>query len=229
MAVVRYKDLCIDASGDERLGRFWAAALGLRFEPDGRAGTLIGDVPEQRVWMNPVPEPKTAKHRVHIDVNTASVEDLVALGAAVLEPAEDSGRPWTVLADPEGGEFCAFVRDPEHLPAYRLHELVIDAVDPRAIAAWWAEVFGATVDGREDRNWWWLTEIPGLPFLSWDFVPVPEPKVVKNRIHWDVTTESVEVLVAAGATVLRAQDDEIGWTVCADPEGNEFCAFAGQH
>ena len=33
-------------------------------------------------------------------------------------------------------------------------------------------------------------------------------------------------LVAAGAVVLRAQDDEIRWTVMADPEGNEFCVFA---
>jgi hypothetical protein len=32
-------------------------------------------------------------------------------------------------------------------------------------------------------------------------------------------------LVAAGATVLRARDDAIGWTILADPDGNEFCAF----
>ena len=57
------------------------------------------------------------------------------------------------------------------------------------------------------------------------FVPVPEPKTVKNRIHWDVDTADVGQLVAAGATVLRERDDEIGWTVLADPEGNEFCAF----
>jgi glyoxalase superfamily protein len=56
-------------------------------------------------------------------------------------------------------------------------------------------------------------------------VPVPEPKTVKNRIHLDVTTGSVDDLVAAGATVLRAKDDEIGWAVLADPDGNEFCAF----
>ncbi len=57
---------------------------------------------------------------------------------------------------------------------------------------------------------------------------MPEPKTAKNRIHWDVTVESVDDLVGAGATVLRERDDEISWTVCADPEGNEFCAFT-QH
>jgi hypothetical protein len=98
-------------------------------------------------------------------------------------------------------------------------------VDPRPIAAWWADVFGATLEGRDDRDWWWITGIPGLPYLSWDFVPVPEPKIVKNRIHWDVTVDAVDDLVAAGATVLREPDDEISWTICADPEGNEFCAF----
>jgi predicted enzyme related to lactoylglutathione lyase len=226
MAVARYKDLCIDSALDERLGRFWASVLGLRFEPDGAAGTLVGDIPEERVWMNVVPEPKTVKHRVHIDVTAASVDDLVAQGASVLEPAAEYGRAWTVLADPEGGEFCAFVRAPDTLSRYRLYELVIDAVDPRPIAAWWADVFGATLEGRDDRDWWWITGIPGLPYLSWDFVPVPEPKTVKNRIHWDVTVDAVDDLVAAGATVLREPDEEISWTVCADPEGNEFCAFA---
>ncbi len=135
MAVARYKDLCIDSSTGETLGRFWAAALGLRFRADGHAGTLVGDVSEQRIWMNEVPEARTVKQRVHIDVNTTSIDDLVALGATVLEPAAEFDRAWTVLADPEGGEFCAFVRDPGTLSTYRLYELVIDSVDPRPIAA----------------------------------------------------------------------------------------------
>ena len=52
----------------------------------------------------------------------------------------------------------------------------------------------------------------------------------KNRIHLDVTTPDLDALVAAGATILRPQDADhvgggIGWTVMADPDGNEFCAF----
>jgi hypothetical protein len=58
-----------------------------------------------------------------------------------------------------------------------------------------------------------------------DFVPVPEPKTVKNRIHWDVTVPGAAPLVEAGAIVLREPDAEISWHVLADPEGNEFCAF----
>ena len=54
---------------------------------------------------------------------------------------------------------------------------------------------------------------------------MPEPKTAKNRIHLDVTTPDLDALVAVGAVVLRPQDQEIGWTVLADPDGNEFCAF----
>ena len=53
---------------------------------------------------------------------------------------------------------------------------------------------------------------------------MPEPRTVKNRIHWDVLG-SVDSLQAAGAMVLRRPDEDTGWTVMADPDGNEFCAF----
>jgi hypothetical protein len=63
--------------------------------------------------------------------------------------------------------------------------------------------------------------------MFWVFQRVPEPKTVKNRVHWDVTLvdTTIDGLVAAGATLLRPKDDEIHWWVMADPEGNEFCAF----
>jgi hypothetical protein len=58
--------------------------------------------------------------------------------------------------------------------------------------------------------------------------PVPEPETAKNRVHRDVdlTGPDPSALVAEGASVLRASDDEISWWIMADPEGNEFCAFA---
>jgi hypothetical protein len=60
------------------------------------------------------------------------------------------------------------------------------------------------------------------------FGGVPEPKTVKNRIHWDVDTDDLQLLLDHGASVLRERDETIGWTVMADPEGNEFCAFTPQ-
>ena len=53
-----------------------------------------------------------------------------------------------------------------------------------------------------------------------------DDRIVKNRWHWDVTTDDVAGLVAAGAVVVRPPDADIRWTVLADPQGNEFCAFA---
>ncbi len=120
MTIARYKDLCIDANDPVRLGRFYAdvLSLDLQVDDDGDAH-LIGAAPQETVWINEVPEPKSVKHRVHVDVNTRAVADVEAAGATVLDDllhagatllrAQDDEIDWTVLADPEGNEFCAFV------------------------------------------------------------------------------------------------------------------------
>jgi Glyoxalase-like domain len=221
MAIARFKDLCLDAVDPVRLGAFWASVLGRTWQAqDGGDGLLTGPTRRHTIWVNQVPEAKTVKHRVHLDVYARDLADLQALGATVVEQRHGT-RTWTVMADPEGGEFCAFLR-PE-IPAERQHALVVDSADPQAQARWWASVYGTAV--IENAGGCTLKEVPGMPILTMDFVPVPEPKTVKNRIHWDVTVPSVEPLVAAGAALLREPDDDIRWHVLADPEGNEFCAF----
>jgi hypothetical protein len=214
----------MDTTGGERLGRFWADVAGLEFRPDEESGNVVGPTEGHGIALCRVPESKTVKHRVHLDVYAASVDDLVARGAAVVLPAEESGFRWTVMADPEGGEFCAFPKDASAMPGYRVHGLVVDAVDPKANAQWWADVLGGELGGDEEKGWWWLENVPSMPILTMDFVPVPEPKTVKNRIHWDVVS-TVGAMREKGATLLRARDDEISWDVMTDPEGNEFCVF----
>ncbi len=237
----RWYELCMDTSEhSDRLGRFWAAAIGgeVRAPAGPTDEPVIGDVEVPGVEnggisMCPVPESKTVKHRVHLDIYSETVEELEARGATVLLRAEDSGHPWTVMADPEGGEFCAFLRAPAELPAYRLHGVVVDCADPGAVARWWGERFGCAVDDNDGRGFFTLGDVPGMPILTFDFVPVPEPKTVKNRIHWDVFGHVAD-FEAAGATLLRARDGDraagdgssIWWDVMADPEGNEFCVFA---
>src|SRR5438093_11492358 len=142
MALATCKALCIDAGDAAKLARFWAGVLDLsvRDHDDGDAD-LSGATPEHTIWVNRVPEAKTVKHRVHWDIYTTNLAELETLGA---QRVPDGEFPkWTVLSDPEGGEFCAFLVD--ELPADRLHGLVVDSVDPHAQAAWWGEVYGATV------------------------------------------------------------------------------------
>ena len=218
MAIATWQDLCVDAVDADVLGRFWAHALNLTFTPhdDGDA-QLDGPTPEHRVWINTVPEPVTVKQRVHLDVHAGSVDDVLALGAT---PEDVDSFRWKVLRDPEGGELCVFVRD--EVPDYRLYEIVVDSDDPYAIARWWADALGGTYGEKAGAGEAWVEEIPGAPFDCLVFGAVPEPKTVKNRIHWDVRTDDVALLVDAGATVLHRLPR---WTVMADPEGNEFCAF----
>jgi hypothetical protein len=223
MAIAQFKDLCLDAGDPARLGAFWASVLGRTWEAkDDGDGLLTGPTPQHTIWVNRVPEAKSVKQRVHLDIYARDLAGLQALGATVVEPWHGT-RAWTIMADPEGGEFCAFLR-PE-IPAERLHGLVVDSADPRAQARWWAGVYGTGV--TENDGWFTLEGVPGMPILTMDFVPVPEPKTVKNRIHWDVTVPSVAPLAAAGATVLREPGGDISWHVLADLEGNEFCAFTG--
>ncbi|GIG59914.1 hypothetical protein Lfu02_42860 [Longispora fulva] len=63
-----------------------------------------------RVLFQVVPEPKSAKNRMHLDLHVpdqaATVARLVELGATVTGHGEEGGRGWTVMADPEGNEFC---------------------------------------------------------------------------------------------------------------------------
>jgi hypothetical protein len=222
VALAVFEDICIDASSPGLIEPFWAAALGWKLvrRPSG-AVWLEAPGSTSKLWVNEVPEPRTVKQRVHLDIHCSDVTELLALGATVLaEPAP--GRRWWVLADPEGGELCAFARDEP--PQNRLYELVVDAVDALAIAQWWAEVFGVPANGAEYGAY--LESVPGLPAEFLVFQDVPEPKRVKNRVHWDVGAESpgaLPALVERGATVVREPTDDDEWHVMADPEGNEFC------
>ena len=218
-ARVEFKDLCLDVNDLVAAAEFWAPVLGLTAELRDQVALLTDGVANHTTWLNLVPERHSVKNRVHLDVHTSSIESLVQRGAGVIMKHEH----WTVMADVEGGEFCAFVREPSALPRYRLYELMVDAADPKRIAGWWADRFGTVAKTDEQHGFSWLEPVAGLP---WDviFDVVPEPKTVKNRVHWDVFGETEELL-GVGATLLRRRDGVIEWDILADPEGNEFCVF----
>ncbi len=93
--------LCLDVKGPE-VGEFWANALRVTLKPGDDPddpGALIG-LEGVLMELEPVPEPKVTKNRVHFDLHVRSVEEVTNLGATVVLPAEKSGLPWTVLEDP---------------------------------------------------------------------------------------------------------------------------------
>ena len=236
MPDVVFKDLCIDVTlGEGRpraVAQFWGAALQQPVvEHEGGDFHLeppMGGSTERTVWINGVPEPIVGKSRVHLDLRVPGGDPvpLIAAGARVVrEPGDD---PWYVLNDPDGVALCVFGPNRQYPDAPNgPFELVVDSLDPLRIATWWAARTGGTVGRRQGAEFVWVEGAAGFPFMFWVFTAVPEPKTVKNRVHWDVklADATVDDLVDAGATLLRMRDGEIDWWVMADPEGNEFCAF----
>jgi hypothetical protein len=114
------------------------------------------------------------------------------------------------------------------MPA-RFKDLCLDATDDRALADWWCSAMGYRLKlgtkGDYVGKWIGAIEDPtGAGPVIW-INRVPEAKTVKNRMHLDVVGDTQE-LIALGATLIRARDEEIYWDVLTDPEGNEFCAFS---
>lgn len=108
------------------------------------------------------------------------------------------------------------------------YQLVVDCHDPHALARFWAAVLdqkilyeaGDEVIVGADRY-----AYPGLVFI-----PAPEGKTIKNRLHIDLDPDDqaaeVERLLALGARPADVgQGDDVTWVVLADPEGNEFCVL----
>ena len=115
--------------------------------------------------------------------------------------------------------------------------LDVDCGDPTATARFWGGVFGVEPKHEggscaDDPPEW--TVQPPDSSVTLLFLSVPEPKTVKNRLHFDLTPDpgqrdaEVERLLALGATrVDVGQTGEESWVVLADPEGNELCVLSG--
>lgn len=105
--------------------------------------------------------------------------------------------------------------------------VTFDCVDPMRLAAFWAAALGSNVDedSTPERAW---VEPAGWGGPNLWFQRVPEPKVAKNRQHFDLRAvgaleAEVRRLADLGAVERRRQVDLV---VMEDPEGNEFCVEA---
>ncbi|HEY8652220.1 MAG TPA: VOC family protein [Dermatophilaceae bacterium] len=110
--------LAIDAMEPRRVADFWAAALGWQIIDEDDDGVSIA--PTTGAWPTidvfRVPESKSVKNRLHLDLraNGTSTDDevnrLLQLGARMADVGQSPDSTWTVLADPEGNEFCVLSR-----------------------------------------------------------------------------------------------------------------------
>ncbi len=116
------------------------------------------------------------------------------------------------------------------------HNLTFDCADARARARFWSHLTGWNLYYDDDPE---VVVAPTYPYDGTGllFIPVPEGKTAKNRVHLDLQPEGVtrdEAVVQAmalGASVLadHRRPDGTGWVTMADPEGNEFCLERSAH
>jgi predicted enzyme related to lactoylglutathione lyase len=114
--------------------------------------------------------------------------------------------------------------------AVHIHNITFDCADARALAEFWQVLTGWNIYYDDDPE---VVLAPTFPYdgTGMLFIPVPEGKSAKNRLHLDLSPEQgtrdemVEAAVAAGATVVgdHRTPDGMGWVTLTDPEGNEFC------
>ena len=109
-----------------------------------------------------------------------------------------------------------------------LHHIVIDAHDLPVLARFWAQVLDWRILSEREREV--VIGANETAPVGICFMPVTDEKIVKNRLHLDLTPNSadrdaeIERLLALGARrVDIGQTGRESWTVLADPEGNEFC------
>ncbi|EFL23112.1 glyoxalase [Streptomyces himastatinicus ATCC 53653] len=239
----RLVQIAMKARDDSALGRFWAEVLGWGIASEEPGVTNLE--PKGLTYPDPsaiyidilaVPDPKTVKNRVHVDLATTSAAhqaELVARLQALGATPADVGQgdvPWTVLADPEGNEFC--VLEPREI--YRdtgpMAAVVVDCADPRAMARFWGEAMDWTLHEVTDDQAV-LRSAEGVgPYL--EFLRTPDPKTGWNRVHLDLRpypgddhAAEVARLRGLGATPVDIGQGDVPWTVLADPEGNEFCVL----
>ena len=235
----RLQHLVVDAHDLAALARFWAEALGwkITLEEPGEVVVEPPDgVPGLPLVFVPVPEPKTVKNRIHLDLASPSVQEqpaiverLIRLGARPVDIGQVD-VPWVVLADPEGNEFCVLEPREQYRDTGALAAVVIDAADPLGIAPFWTTATGWTIVERGDDFVSLRSPSGAGPWL--EFLRAAEPKTVKDRLHLDVApfpdddhAAEVAALIKLGATPADVGQGEVRWVVLADPEGGEFCVL----
>lgn len=228
--------MAFDANDPARLARFWAEAL--RWDVGESDDDEIDLVPTDdtgfRIIFLSVPEKKADQNRVHLDLTTTSLEDqsatvaeLIAMGAHYIDIGQDPDEPHVVLADPEGNEFCIVEPTNEFLAGCgRLGAVNCDG--SKETGYFWSVALGwPLVWDQNDETVIRAPDGTG-PMITWSGPPL-RAKRAKNRIHLDIAPDDndqqseVDRLISLGATRVDIGQGDVVWIVMADPDNNEFC------
>ena len=235
----RLVSLCFDANDPLRLARFWAAAL--LWEIPAQTGDEVDVVPTDGtpfdLSFGGVPEPKTGKNRLHLDLVSESpeqqsgmVDRLIALGARHVDIGQSSDDDHVVLADPEGNEFCVVIRG-EFLATTGLVGAIVFEPAAPVVGRFWSEATGWPMVYEQDGDTAIRAPDGRGPFVTFG-PPTGSVKTAKNRLHLDIAppadgdqAEEVERLIAHGGRPIDIGQGDVPWIVMADPEGNELCVL----
>jgi hypothetical protein len=108
-AIAGIAALAIDCTDPLELAHWWCRVLGGSIDIDPQGDATLRTLEGLAIDFLRVPEPKTGKNRLHLDLRSrefaAAIEQALALGATRADDIYAGGR-WQVLRDPEGNEFC---------------------------------------------------------------------------------------------------------------------------
>ena len=229
--------LAFDAAAPDDLARFWAHALRWEIRHTDGSGTEVvpTDATPFRVHFRPAAHGKVGQNRIHFDLTTTSpadqadtVADLVSIGARHIDIGQSPDDTHVVLADTEGNELCVIEPGNRFLAGCpRLGAVNCDGT--RALGHFWSEALGWPLVWDQDEETAIQAPDGTGPKITWSGPPLM-PKPVHERIHLHVapapgagTPETLDHLVALGATTVAIGHGCNDVTALADVDGNTFC------
>ncbi|MBB5912253.1 putative enzyme related to lactoylglutathione lyase [Nocardia transvalensis] len=233
-----------DAVRPRAVARFWAELLGWEVVLDrpGKVDVAATDPDAHDVALTflETPQPKSGKNGIHLDLATRSldhqrvqVDRALSLGARHIDIGQGD-VPWTVLADPEGNEFCVLEPREQYVDTGAIAAIVIDTRDPARLARFWSTASGWPVTHDDHRFAGIRSVTEQGPWLEFLRTPGGGQVPGSRRLHLDLIRfpsddpdEEVARLRAAGATPVRPNASRTGGPppIMADPETYEFCVL----
>ncbi|MFF0501234.1 VOC family protein [Nocardia aobensis] len=227
-----------DAIRPRNVARFWAELLDWQITVDRPHAVEVAasdpDAADVSLMFVPTAGPKSGKNRIHLDVvgrsldhQRVQVDRALALGARPIDIGQGA-VPWTVLADPEGNEFCVLEPREEYVDTGAVAAIVVDTPHPTRLARFWETAAGWPLTHDESRMAGIRSATGQGPWL--EFLRTQVAARECDRVHLDVVTYStgdpadeVARLTAAGAVPCQgAAVHPPAQAMLTDPETNRF-------